>query len=259
MMSEGEPLRLEKKDGVAWITLTRPHAGNTIDVPMARALMDAALSVDEDDKVRAVVLTGEGRLFCGGGDVQSFASAGESVPALIKQITGPLHVAIARLARMNKPLVTLINGPAAGAGLSLAVLGDIALAAPAAHFTVAYTAIGLTPDGGASWLLPRLVGLRRAQELVLTNRRLGAEEAAEWGLITRVVDDLAGEGARLAAQLASGATAALGSSRRLLLGSFGTSLETQMELEARSISDHARTPHGREGVAAFLAKRVPEF
>jgi 2-(1,2-epoxy-1,2-dihydrophenyl)acetyl-CoA isomerase len=94
---------------------------------------------------------------------------------------------------------------------------------------------------------------------VLTNRRLGAEEAAEWGLITRAVDDLAGEGERIAAQLAQGATAALGSARRLLLGSFGTSLETQMELEARSISDHARTPHGREGVAAFLAKRPPVF
>jgi 2-(1,2-epoxy-1,2-dihydrophenyl)acetyl-CoA isomerase len=160
-MSDAEPIRLETKDSVAWITLTRPQAGNTIDVAMARALMEASLSVDEDDAVRAVVLTGEGRLFCGGGDVQSFASAGEGVPALIKQITGPLHVAIARLARMNKPLVTLINGPAAGAGLSLAVLGDIALAARSAHFTVAYTAIGLTPDGGASWLLPRLVGMRR--------------------------------------------------------------------------------------------------
>lgn len=258
-MSEADPLRLEKKDGVARITLNRPQAGNTIDVAMARALMDAALSVDEDDSVRAVVLTGEGKLFCGGGDVQTFASAGDAVPARIKEITGPLGVAVARLARMNKPLVTLVNGPAAGAGLSLAVLGDIALAAPTAHFTMAYTAIGLTPDGGASWLLPRLVGLRRAQELVLTNRRLSAVEAAEWGLITRVADDLAGEGARVAAQLAAGATAALGSARRLLLASHETSLETQMELEARSISDHARTPQGREGIAAFLAKRAPVF
>ncbi|MDB5722738.1 MAG: enoyl-CoA hydratase [Alphaproteobacteria bacterium] len=258
-MSEGEPLRLEVKGGVGRITLTRPQSGNTIDVAMARALMEAALAVDEDDEVRAVVLTGEGKLFCGGGDVQTFASAGDSVPARIKEITGPLGVAVARLARMNKPLLTLINGPAAGAGLSLAVLGDIALAARTAHFTMAYTAIGLTPDGGASWLLPRLVGLRRAQELVLTNRRLSADEAAEWGLITRVVDDLAGEGARVAAQLAVGATSALGSARRLLLSSFDTSLETQMELEARSISDHARTPHGREGIAAFLAKRAPVF
>jgi 2-(1,2-epoxy-1,2-dihydrophenyl)acetyl-CoA isomerase len=258
-MTHMDPLRLEKSGGVATITLTRPNAGNTINVPMATALMEAALDVDEDDAVRVVVLTSEGKLFCGGGDVHSFASAGDTASAVIKAITGPLHVGIARLARMNKPLVTLINGPAAGAGLSLAVLGDVALAVPNAHFTLAYTAIGLTPDGGASWLLPRLVGLRRAQELVLTNRRLSAEEAAQWGLITRVVDDLHEEGEALAAQLANGATAALGGARRLLLGSFETSLETQMEHEARSISDHARMEDGREGIAAFLAKRAPNF
>jgi 2-(1,2-epoxy-1,2-dihydrophenyl)acetyl-CoA isomerase len=166
---------------------------------------------------------------------------------------------MARFARMNKPLVTLVNGPAAGAGVSLAALGDIVLASRAAHFTLAYTAIGLTPDGGSSWLLPRLVGLRRAQELVLTNRRLSADEAADWGLITRAVDDLEAAGEELIAQLAKGATTALGGARRLLLSSFGATFETQMETEARSIADHSRTPAAREGISAFIEKRPPAF
>ena len=171
-MSEHEPVRIERRGRSAWIVLSRPDRGNTIDLATARALMSAAAACDADEGISCVVLTGEGKLFCGGGDVQSFATAADDAPRLIRAITSHLHVAIATFARMDKPLVTVINGPAAGAGLSLAILGDIALASRSAHFTVAYTGIGLTPDGGASWLLPRLVGLRRAQELVLTNRRL---------------------------------------------------------------------------------------
>jgi 2-(1,2-epoxy-1,2-dihydrophenyl)acetyl-CoA isomerase len=255
------PVLVERRGAVAILTLNRPDVGNTIDVPLARALMEAAIDCDEDDAVRCVLLTGNGRFFCAGGDLGAFASAGDRSSVLIKEITAYLHVAIARLANMGKPLVTAVNGPAAGAGLSLAILGDLALAAPTAHFTVAYTAVGLTPDGGSTWLLPRLVGLRRAQELVLTNRRVPAPEAAAIGLITRVTGDgtLMDEALATAAGLAAGATQALGQARRLLLASFETGLETQMDREARAIAAATRTAHGREGIRAFLAKQKPDF
>lgn len=246
---------------VARITLDREEMGNALDIPMARALMEAAIACDENDAIRCVLLTGRGRLFCAGGDIAAFNAAGDQLPSYLKEITAYLHLAIARLARMNKPLVTAVNGPAAGAGFSLAILGDIVLAAPAAHFTLAYTAIGFSPDGGATWLLPRLIGLRQAQELILRNRRVKADEAVALGLITRVVAEgaLEPEAMALAQELAQSATSALGASRRLLLDSFSTSIETQMEHESRAIAGQARTPEGREGVAAFVEKRRPNF
>jgi 2-(1,2-epoxy-1,2-dihydrophenyl)acetyl-CoA isomerase len=260
-MSTSLPLVIERRDAVATLTLNRPTVGNAIDVPMAKALMEAAIACDEDESIRCVVMTGSGRFFCAGGDFESFAAAGDGAAALVKEILAYLHMAIARLAQMGKPLVTAINSPAAGARFSLAIVGDIALAARAAHFTLAYTGIGLTPDGGSTWLLPRLVGLRRAQELILTNRRVSAEEAAALGLINRVVDDgaFAGETLELATELASSATTALRQARRLLLTSFQSSFEAQMERESRSIADATRTAHGREGIRAFLDKRKPDF
>jgi 2-(1,2-epoxy-1,2-dihydrophenyl)acetyl-CoA isomerase len=256
-----QPLLFERDGAVARLTLNRPQAGNAIDVPLARALMEASIVCDEDDAIRCVLLTGAGRLFCAGGDVAGFAAAGDKVPALLKELTAYLHMAIARLARMNKPLITAVNGPAAGAGFSLALLGDIALAAKSSHFTLAYSALGLSPDGGATWLLPRLVGLRRAQELALTNKRSTADEAAALGLVTRVVDDvaLAAEALALAQSLSQAAVGALGRTRALLLASFGASLETQMEAEARAIAEAARTPDGLEGIRAFGEKRKPRF
>jgi 2-(1,2-epoxy-1,2-dihydrophenyl)acetyl-CoA isomerase len=253
---------LFQRDGaVASITLDRPEIGNAIDIPMARALMEAAIVCDEDDTIRCVVLTGNGRMFCAGGDVAAFSAAGEALPSFLKEITAYVHAAIARLSRMNKPLITAVNGAAAGAGFSLAILGDIALAASSASFALAYGGIGLSPDGGATWLLPRLIGLRRAQEIVLLNKRIKAEEAAALGLVTRVVDAAAlpQEAAALAQDLASSATSAIGATRQLLLDSFSTSLETQMEKESRAIAAQARTRDGREGIAAFIEKRAPKF
>lgn len=258
----GEPaLLIERHGAVARLVLNRPGFGNAIDMPLARLLHEAAIACDEDDAIRCVILTGNGRLFCAGGDIGAFADAGDRLPAFLKEITTYLHATTTRLARMNKPLVTAINGPAAGIGIGFALLGDIALADPAAHFTLAYTAIGMSPDGGATWLLPRLIGLRRAQELCLTNRRVKADEAAAIGLITRVAADgaLADEAMALAEQLAAGATGALGVTRRLLLDGATASLETHLDAEARGIAGQARTPEGREGIAAFLAKRPPDF
>lgn len=260
-MSGGAGLRVERDGAILRLVLDRPTVGNAFDLPMAQALADAAVEADEDDAVRCVVLTGTGRLFCAGGDIAAFAAAGDRLPQLLKQLTGTLHSAIARLARMPKPLLTVVNGPAAGAGFGLAVLGDIVLASTSAHFTLAYTGLGLSPDAAATWLLPRLVGLRRAQELALTNRRVDAAEAVAIGLATRAVapDALDADATATARTLAAAATRGLGTTRQLLLDSLSTTLETQMERESRGIAQLSATPHGREGVAAFLARRPAEF
>jgi 2-(1,2-epoxy-1,2-dihydrophenyl)acetyl-CoA isomerase len=255
------PLLFERRAGAAILTLNRPDIGNAIDVQLARALMQAAITCDEDDSIRCVVLTGAGKFFCAGGDIAAFVQAGDAISSLMKELTAYLHMAIARFARMPKPLLCVVNGAAAGAGFSLAILGDIVLAARSAKFSLAYTAIGLSPDGGATWLLPRLVGLRRAQELALTNKRLTADEAATLGLITRAVDDTAleADAQETTNLLTRSATKAIGRTRQLLLSSFGNSLETQMELESRSIAEGGKHPESREGVEAFLAKRRPNF
>jgi 2-(1,2-epoxy-1,2-dihydrophenyl)acetyl-CoA isomerase len=257
----GSPLLFTRENGVARLTLNRPHAGNSIDVSLARALMEAAIACDEDDSIRCVVMTGAGRMFCAGGDIGAFAASGDKIPALLKELTAYVHSAVSRFSRMGKPMVTAVNGAAAGAGFNLSLLGDIVLAARPAYFTVAYTAIGLTPDGGASWLLPRLVGLRRAQEWALTNKRVSAAEALEAGLITRVVEDTAllEEADKLAGELAASAVRALGRTRNLLLDSFSNPLELHLEQEARNIAAASRDAEGQEGVAAFLAKRKPDF
>ena len=260
-MPTESPVSVSRADGVARLTMHRPEQGNAIDLALAEALVTAAADVAADPAVRCVVLAGAGRMFCVGGDIGSFAAAGDEAGPFLRHLADRLHVAVAGLATMRKPLVVLVQGAAAGAGMSLAALGDIVLAARSASFTPAYGAIGLTPDGGMSWVLPRVVGMRRAQQLLLTNRRLSADEAAACGLVTRAVDDadLEAEGMALATKLASAPVAALGATRALLQASQKLTLTEQLELEAETISVAGAGPEGREGVAAFLARRKPDF
>lgn len=248
-------------DGIARITLNRPDVYNAMNIRMAQDLMHAAIACDEDPAIRCVVLTGAGKAFGAGGDLAGFAKAGESVPALMKEMTVYFHAAVSRFARMNAPLVVAVNGVAAGAGFSTMLMGDIAIAAESARFTLAYTKAGLTPDGGSTYYLGRAIGLRRAVELALTNRSLTAREALEWGIVNKVVPDadLAAETDALARTLATGPTRAFGGAKRLLAQGLEESLETQMEHEARGIADAARGSDGREGISAFLAKRTPNF
>ncbi|MGQ2934055.1 enoyl-CoA hydratase/isomerase family protein [Sphingopyxis sp.] len=259
MSASDTPLALSVEDGVATLRLSRPDAGNAIGLEMAKALAEMSSEISARDDIRCVLLTGSGRFFCVGGDIGAFRAAGEAVPQLLQQITAALHEAISHLARMPKPLVVAVNGAAAGAGLSLAALGDIVISARSASFTMAYTGIGLTPDGGATAILPRLIGLRRTQELAFTNRRLSADEAAAIGLVTEVVDDseLEGQAAALASRLRNGPVSAFANIRSLLMS--GLPLDQQMDLEARTICDAAGSPEGREGIAAFLDKRRPVF
>ncbi len=254
-------LRLELDGPVATITLDRPDAANAFNMELAHEFMLAADACDTNRDIRAVVLTGSGKMFCAGGDLKTFASYGDAISAKLKEITAYLHAGTSRLARMRAPVICAVNGTAAGAGFSVAIAGDLVLAAESAKFTMAYTAAGLSPDGSSSYFLPRLVGLRRAQELMITNRRLSAAEALDWGLVTKVVpdDDLMSEANALAKQLASGATNAFGVVKRLLIDTYGGNLESQLELESRGIADMASTKDGIEGIAAFVGRRKPEF
>jgi len=252
---------LHRDGAAAYITLNRPESGNAIDPTLARELAEVACDVAGDPAVRCVVLTGAGRLFCAGGDVGGMAAAGDDAPRFLRNLAGTLHGAIVTLAEMAKPLVVLVNGPAAGAGLSLAILGDVVIAARSAHFTAAYTGIGLTPDGGMSWLLPRVVGLRRAQSMILTNQRVAAEDAERFGLVTQVVDDadLAFEGKRMVDRFVAFPSAAIGAARGLLMAGATSTLRDHLDREAATIAVAGSHAEAREGVAAFLARRKPDF
>jgi len=251
----------EVKDHVARITFNRPDAANALDLQMGLDLMHASIQASEDPAVRAVLITGAGKMFSGGGDLKSFAAQGDALPGHLKEVALYLHAAISRFVRMDAPVIAAVNGAAGGAGMSLCLFADLVLAAESAKFTLAYTRAGLNPDGGSTYFLPRIIGVRRALELALTNRVLSAKEALEWGIVTKVVADaeLQTEAQALARELAAGATRAFGKAKRLLHHSFSESLETQMELEAQAIADSARTHDAREGIAAFIAKRKPAF
>ncbi|MBV8054485.1 MAG: enoyl-CoA hydratase/isomerase family protein [Deltaproteobacteria bacterium] len=255
-------VEFEVRGHVGYITLNRPDAANALNAEVARQLDQAALLCDENADLRAVLLTGAGRMFCGGGDLKAFAAQPlEQLPAYLKSITLHFHQALHRFARMRAPLVIAVNGNAGGGGMSLALAGDIVLAAESAIFTMAYTRIGLTPDGSSTYTLPRLIGLRRAAELMLTNRTLSAREAEQMGLITRAVPDaeLRQQAEALVQELVQGATRAFGGVKRLLYSSATASLAEQMELETEWIAEMARTRDAHEGITAFLGKRAPKF
>ena len=260
-MPNYETLGWNLSDGVATITFNRPRAANALTMQMGQELMDASIRCDDDPEVRAVVLTGAGRMFCIGADLKQFPPAGPKMATEIKLLTTWLHAAISRFARMDAPLICAVNGTAAGAGMSLALIGDLVLTAESARFTMAYSRIALTPDCSATYYLPRLVGFRRAFELYLTNRILSAAEAEAWGLVNRVVADdaLVAETQALAAQLAAGPTQAIGATKRLFHRAWTESLESQMEHETRAITNAARHPEAAEGLEAFFERRNPNF
>jgi len=250
----------EVRDNVAFVTLNRPQAGNALDLEMAKELMAAALRCEGDPSARAVLLRGAGNSFCAGGDVKVFA-AQPQLPQYLREITSYLHLAISRFARLNAPVIAAVHGAAAGGGFSLAISCDLVLAAESATFLMAYSKIGMAPDGGSTYFLPRLVGLKRAMELTLTNRALSAREACDWGIVTEVVapDRLAARAEELARSLGQGPTGAFGAAKRLLHGGWNQTLETQMELESRAIAEAGGSADGQEGIRAFVEKRKARF
>ena len=265
MTTQSEPaVLLDVTDGVGWITLNRPQAYNAINTDLAERLLDAVIRCDEDDEVRALVVTGKGPSFCSGGDIRQMMDAvardGDAA-AFLKLLTVSLHEAIATMAHMSKPVITAVNGVAAGAGFSLALAGDLVVAVENARLTVAYTAIGLAPDGSSTFTLPRLIGRTRAFELICTNRALSASEARELGLVNQVFPtaQFIERVREYAVGVAQGPTAALGYAKKLLTLSAQNSVETQMEHERRAIAACGRTADFREGVDAFFAKRPARF
>jgi 2-(1,2-epoxy-1,2-dihydrophenyl)acetyl-CoA isomerase len=260
-MSEYSLLDFQIDGEIARITLNRPDAANAFNLELATELNQAASVCQHNPNIRAVVLTGNGKLFSAGGDLTVMSEAGDQVDAALKQLTDQLHSAFSTLMRMRAPLIVAVNGAAAGIGLSLALLGDFTIASEKASFTLAYTAAGLSPDGGVTYLLPRVVGIKRAKEMMITNRRLTATEALEWGVVNQVVapEALLDETQALAKSVAQGATNAFGSVKSLLLSSFNESFESQMVLEVEAIARNAMSKDGQEGIQAFLEKRRPEF
>lgn len=249
-----EPVRLDITDGVASVELNRPEAANALDLPLAERLSEVVERVAGDD-VRAVLLVGAGKRFCAGGDVRSFL-ASEDPPAYLELLASTADRALQRLAELDKPVVAAVHGAVAGAGLAVMLSCDLVVAAAGTKFVTAYAGIGLTPDCGVSWLLPRAVGQQRALELLLTPRTLTAVEARDWGLVTEVVDDavVADRGLELARSLAAGPAAAYGQARRLVRSSYAaTRAETGAD-EARTIAEAVRTDDAQRLIAAFTSR-----
>ncbi len=256
----GETVLFELDGHVATLSLNRPAAGNSLDMQMGRDLLAAALRCEGDSAVRAVVLTGSGKHFCFGGDLQGMSGQAEAVSPYLNELTTYIHSALSCFNRMAAPVIAAVNGTAAGGGVGLMCAADLAVAGRGSRFTLAYTGVALAPDCSTSFYLPRLVGRRRAAELFLTNRVLSADEALGWGLVNLVVEDaeVLSKARELAARLAAGPTGSYGAVKRLL-DSSEPGLEAQMALEGRVIAAQAATAEGREGVAAFLAKRKPRY
>jgi 2-(1,2-epoxy-1,2-dihydrophenyl)acetyl-CoA isomerase len=256
-----QTLDVKVDDHLATISLNRPDAYNAINLQLARELLEVTTQVDDDRDVRCVVLTGVGKAFCAGGDVKEFHDQLSRISGHLKQLTGALHGAISHIAGMPKPVIAAVNGVVAGAGLGLMLACDLSYAVENATLMVAYTRIGATPDASLTYWLPRLVGMRRALELTYLNRVLTAKEAYAWGLLNDVIsaDNFPDKAFRIARQIADGPTLAYARSKKLCNLSLSQTLESQMEFEARGISDNSKTDDFREGVLAFIKKRPPTF
>lgn len=249
-------------NGVADVQLGHEDGSSRADGETAKDLAELASVLAESDTVRAVLLRARGRDFTYGGDIELFASLSDrGLADRLRRMLDDFSSAIQRFAELNIPIVAAVRGAAAGGGLGFVCMADVVLAAEGATFSAGSSAIGLSVDGSTSWYLPRLVGLRRAQELVLLNRRLTAQEALEWGLVTRVVPDadIDREGVQVAERLALGATAALGESRRLLLDAMHTPLSEQLRAERSALVRTASTKDAAEGIDAFVQGRKPRF
>jgi len=256
-----DPLVVEADGPIATITLNRPKALNALDVPMANALEEAVIALQHTPDLRVIILKGAGRGFMAGGDLGVIQRGLAEGPEHVDAIMLPLHRTLIRLAAMSQPVIASLHGPVAGAGMSVALAADLAIAADDAKFTLAYARIGTTPDGGATWHLPRLVGLRKALEIALLADTIDAQEALRLNLINQVVPaaDLATATTALAQRLATGPTQAYARIKRLLRESLAHDLPAHLDAERQAFHESMKTNDFAEGVTAFLAKRPPGF
>lgn len=249
---------------VGHIEFNRGDAGNAVDLPFARALaaaVDQAATAVADGRAGVLLLSARGRQFCVGGDIRSFIERRDDLPALVDQILQWVHPAVHRLATLPVPVISAVQGPAGGAGIALALCADFVLAADTIRLRGGYTAIGLSPDGGASWFVARRAGAAVAKRIFMLNRSISAQECLRLGL----VDELHATAAllpaaqNLAQQLAQGATGALAAVKQLCDSATRNDLHTHLQLERNTLLARAGSADSREGIQAFIDKRAPDF
>lgn len=260
-----ETLKLEATDGIATMTLNRPESLNALNAEMREALLDTVTALEFDETIRVVVIRGAGEHFMAGGDVKGFYADRENSPhqkrrRFLEGINN-MHPIIFGLRRMAKPVVASVQGYAAGFGVSLAIAADLTIAAEDARFTLAYVRIGTSPDGAATYFLPRMIGLKRALELGMLGDDVDAGTAHRYGMVNFLVprDQLEAETDKLARRLAQGPTLALGNLKRLMNASIDNQFEHQLQQEAEAFARNAVSEDFREGVSAFVEKRKPDF
>lgn len=249
-------------DGIARLVLNSPETSNGMDVPFLRTLHEAILEIHGDSHVRAVLLSGAGKHFCGGGNVKVFAAQGEQLPEYLRAATAWLQIAVAALTQLNVPVIAAVHGFAAGGGgFGLVCAADFVIAAESARFMSGAVRVGMAPDAGVSVTLTQLVGLRKAMEILLTNPVLTASDALSLGLLTKVVPDdrLDDEAIAYARQFVDTAPMAIGATKRLLWGGVGATLADRLPEEARTVSELSGTADSREGLAAVIERRSPRF
>jgi 2-(1,2-epoxy-1,2-dihydrophenyl)acetyl-CoA isomerase len=252
------PLLVERRGAIVHLCFNRPHALNAVDVPMAGALLEALRALIDDTSVRAVVLRGAGKGFMAGGDLATLRSDPVQGAA---DLLGPLNEALELMAKINAPIIAQVHGVAAGAGLSLMLQADFVIAAQGTRFNLAYINLGTSCDVGASWALPRLVGMRKAMEIALLGDTMTCADAERLGLINRAVspDQIDAEVSLLADRLASGPTLAYGAMKRLMRTSFNNDLPAQLALEAAAFARCAGTRDFKIGIESFYGKYPAQF
>jgi 2-(1,2-epoxy-1,2-dihydrophenyl)acetyl-CoA isomerase len=256
-----DPVRLEREGNVARIIFARPDILNAIDGTFAEALLRICKTLHSDRSFRVITISGDGRAFMAGGDVGALRDPTVGISERVLRVIDPLHKALSILADIDKPVLAVVHGAVAGAGVSIMLAADLAIAADNTVFTLAYSRLGTSLDGGASWMLPRVVGLRKALELALLSETIDANEAYRLALVNRVVPlaNLQNEAEALARRLADGPTFAYGRIKGLLGKSFASSLTDQLRDETQAFLACAATSDFDEGTKAFLEKRSPRF
>jgi 2-(1,2-epoxy-1,2-dihydrophenyl)acetyl-CoA isomerase len=256
-----QPIKVDVSDKVAVVLFNRPKVFNSFDLDTIKVFAEHLVSLSADRNVRALVISGEGGVFCAGGDLKWASGWPQGYASAFYHLAGSYHQAIVEIRRMRKPVVAAINGIAAGGGFSLALACDFRIMAESALLRQAYTSNGLSIDGGGTFTLPRIVGLARALEIAAFDNPISAQKAIQWGLITKVVPDgqALDEGVKMAQKLAHKSLHSFASSKQLLNDSFSNSFETHLEQERAALRSAAAHPEGQEGVEAFIQKRKPVF
>ena len=257
----GESIKVTRDEDIVIIKLNRPKHFNSFDLELVKDFFDELSGITKDDKIRGLIISGEGKSFCAGGDLKWMLSHPSGPSVAIHQLAAYFHLAVLELRRMAKPVIAAINGIAAGGGFSLALACDFRVMGESAIMRQAYTSNGLCIDGGGTFVLPRIVGTAKAMEIAAFDEPISSEKALSLGLATKVAKDneVMEDAIKMAFDLSKGSLHSYGLSKRLINNSFNTPLETQLEDERLAIATCGNHPDGQEGIKAFQEKRKPSF